>query len=56
MIVSRCCKDFVNVEHDYFVCQNCGRPCDTVSAINLEAFSHDDKRAVFEGQEVIDFA
>jgi hypothetical protein len=52
MIVSRCCKDFVNVQMDHFVCENCGRPCDTVCAVGLgykENVGHDDERNFFEG-------
>ncbi len=34
MIVSRCCKAYVSVvhcvEHDYYVCYACWRPCDTI--------------------------
>ncbi len=34
MILSRCCKDGVNVIHDYYVCETCDRACDTISSLN----------------------
>ncbi len=48
MIVSRCCKEGLDVECDYFICEKCGKPCDTIFVINLETDSHDDKRSFFE--------
>lgn len=42
MFVSRCCKEIVQVVMDYFMCVKCGRPCDTLCSLNLEAISHDD--------------
>ena len=29
-MVSRCCKNDVTVEFDYYVCDKCGRPSDTI--------------------------
>lgn len=42
MILSRCCKDDVFVESDYFVCDACFMPCDTIFVIQGLGNSHDD--------------
>jgi len=39
MIVSRCCKESVYVEHTnegtcYYVCRKCHRACDTLSSLS----------------------
>jgi hypothetical protein len=31
MIVSRCCKKNLFIELDYYACERCSRPCDTVT-------------------------
>jgi hypothetical protein len=47
LIVSRCCKGEVSVANDdYFVCDVCGVPCDTIFALSLETNSHDDTGTV----------
>ena len=48
MIVSRCCKDFVVVQMDHFVCEKCGKPCDTICSVVMETAGHDDERSIFE--------
>jgi hypothetical protein len=44
MLISRCCKEKVGVESDYFVCDSCGKPCDTLCVLIMENLFHDDER------------
>jgi hypothetical protein len=44
MILSRCCKDDLEVVQDYYVCVSCGKSCDTVFVLSLETDRHDDSR------------
>lgn len=32
MILSRCCKEAVDVIHDYYVCERCRKPCATITS------------------------
>lgn len=41
MIVSRCCKKGLFIEHDYYVCDDCGRSCDTIMWTTTEGDNHD---------------
>lgn len=52
MIVSICCKEVVGVMSDYFMCEKCGRACDTICALNLEVSSHDDSSSLGSGETV----
>lgn len=49
MIISRCCKDSIYVAHDYYVCERCSLPCDTISSISLRKDMNDDD-ATDDGQ------
>ena len=35
MVLSRCCKKDVHIEGDFYVCEKCGRGCDTISEDTL---------------------
>lgn len=45
MIVSRCCKDKVAVELDYFICDKCGKPCRTIFSLQLSTDKDDEHDA-----------
>jgi hypothetical protein len=42
MSVSRCCRKDVYIELDYFVCEACARPCDTIVLVNTEGDGNND--------------
>ena len=44
MSISRCCKNEVFVITDYYACEHCGRPCDTINLSHLVKDYYDDAR------------
>lgn len=40
MIISRCCKDYLQVHHteecSFYVCSACQLPCDTIVSIEID--------------------
>ena len=52
MIVSRCCKEEVYVEVDYYVCGKCDVPCDTVSSLSWMSECYDDARNDFKVETI----
>jgi hypothetical protein len=58
MVISICCKSHVHVisckqSVNYYSCDKCNRPCDTMSQSRLNAmekYSHDDARDEFKAK------
>jgi hypothetical protein len=55
MIVSRCCKDYLTVVQDHYVCEKCNLHCDAVLSLSwTDEEGHDDKRIDGKAKEIID--
>ncbi len=52
MIISRCCKESVYVEHDYYVCGKCNIHCDTLSSLSWMSESYDETRDIGKIEEI----